>query len=254
MEPVFIGERCSSISYRVSRTSLIFTEPDAQKAHVSCAYRLLEIATCHTLEELGVLRPRSEDLLMTDLFFSDLNNVLAQSSGLGRAFELQACGKGFGALDAFRATEGIFALTVCMPCLAVHLETLVYPSITPSSPSTTCLPSQSDYFHPEDRDVFWYCDSKIHYVVWNADCGTLLTNPDILVMQADERTDLDLWFRRILLDAGIAFGCHALDRTERTALQSAERSKGKNRVRRVALKLHTTEARHTRYNTPQFLP
>ena len=254
MEPVFISERSYTISYRVARSSLIITEPDAHVAHVSCAYRLLEISTCHTLEELGVPRPSSEDLLITDLYFSELNDVLAQSSGLGRAFQLQACGKGFSALDAFRATEGIFALAVCMPCLAAHLETLVYLSITRPSPSTTCLPSQSDYFHPEDRDVFWYFDSKIHYVVWNADCGTLLTNPDILVMQADERADLDLWFRRILLNSGIAFGCYALDRTERTALQSAERSKGKNRVRRLALKVHATEARHTRYNTPQFLP
>ena len=127
---------------------------------------------------------------------------------------------------------------------------IAYPSLTPS----TGLPSQADYFHPEDREVFWYCDSKIHYVVWNADCGTLLINPDILVMQADERADLAIWFRRLLHHSGIAFGCNALARTERTALQSAERSKGKNRLRRVALKVYTKEARLTRYNTPQFLP
>ena len=112
---------------------------------------------------------------------------------------------------------------------------------------------QAGYYHHEDRDhdVFENSEYRSHYVVWNADCGTLHVNPDILVMEEEERVNPELWFGRVLEEAGIAFGCKG--NSHRTPLESAARAPHSH-VRMVGISIRKPEASLTRYNTPHHLP
>ena len=112
-----------SIPYRVARESLIFTEAFSS-ALLSCGYRLLEMATCHSLEELGILRPAAEDLGKTDLYFKEMRLLLEASSGLGKAFTLLKPSEGCGVIEAFAQTQGIYAIQVSVVSLARFSSTL----------------------------------------------------------------------------------------------------------------------------------
>ena len=113
--------------------------------------------------------------------------------------------------------------------------------------------AQAGYYDDEDRDPDVFTDSeyRAHYVVWNADCGTLHINPDILVMKEDERLNPELWFSRVMEKAGIAFGCRG-SREPRTPFESAARAPHSH-VRQVGISIRKLEASQTRYNTPQYL-
>ena len=112
-----IAPRQETIPYRVARESLIFTEAFSS-APLSCGYRLLEMATCHSLEELGILRPAAEDLGKTDLYFKEMRLLLEASSGLGKAFTLLKPSEGCGVIEAFAQTQGIYAIQVSVVSLA----------------------------------------------------------------------------------------------------------------------------------------
>ena len=112
-----------SIPYRVARESLIFTEAFSSEP-LSCGYRLLEMATCHSLEELGILRPAAEDLGKTDLYFKEMRLLLEASSGLGKAFTLLKPSEGCGVIEAFAQTQGIYAIQVSVVSLARFSSTL----------------------------------------------------------------------------------------------------------------------------------
>ena len=105
------------VPYRVARESLIFTEAFSSEP-LSCGYRLLEMATCHSLEELGILRPAAEDLGKTDLYFKEMRLLLEASSGLGKAFTLLKPSEGCGVIEAFAQTQGIYAIQVSVVSLA----------------------------------------------------------------------------------------------------------------------------------------
>ena len=114
--------------------------------------------------------------------------------------------------------------------------------------------AQAGYYHPEDRDhhdVFTISEYRSHYVVWNADCGTLHVNPNILVMEEDERVNPELWFGRVLEEAGIAFCCKG--NSPRTPLESAARAPHSH-VRMVGISIRKPEASLTHYNTTHHLP
>jgi len=112
-----IAPRQEIIPYRVARESLIFTEAFSS-APLSCGYRLMEMATCHSLEELGILRPAAEDLGKTDLYFKEMRLLLEASSGLGKAFTLLKPSEGCGVIEAFAQTQGIYAIQVSVVSLA----------------------------------------------------------------------------------------------------------------------------------------
>ena len=118
-----IAPRQETIPYRVARESLIFTEAFSS-ALLSCGYRLLEMATCHSLEELGILRPAAEDLGKTDLYFKEMRLLLEASSGLGKAFTLLKPSEGCGVIEAFAQTQGIYAIQVSVVSLARFSSTL----------------------------------------------------------------------------------------------------------------------------------